>query len=80
MSISQGNTKPMTRASKKDKDFSKIGGLSNHVKTLRDIIILPLLYGNVFKSFNIRAPRGVLFYGPPGKFLNVYIIFILYAT
>ncbi|XP_049826286.1 ATPase family AAA domain-containing protein 2 isoform X3 [Aethina tumida] len=66
MSISQENTKPMTRASKKDKDFSKIGGLSNHVKTLRDIIILPLLYGNVFKSFNIRAPRGVLFYGPPG--------------
>ncbi|XP_050295213.1 ATPase family AAA domain-containing protein 2-like [Anthonomus grandis grandis] len=47
-------------------DFCKIGGLNNHLKTLREIIIFPLLHGNVFAHFNIKAPRGVLFYGPPG--------------
>ncbi|CAH0551694.1 unnamed protein product [Brassicogethes aeneus] len=55
-----------TRTVKESTDFSKIGGLSNHLKTLRDIFIVPLLHGNVFEYFNIRAPRGVLFYGPPG--------------
>lgn len=48
-------------------DFSKIGGLSNHIKLLREIIIFPLLYGDLFQYFHIKAPRGVLFFGPPGK-------------
>ncbi|XP_063905374.1 ATPase family AAA domain-containing protein 2-like isoform X2 [Zophobas morio] len=52
-------TKPAT-------DFSKVGGLSNHIKILRDTIIVPLLHNNVYTHFNIKTPRGVLFYGPPG--------------
>lgn len=47
-------------------DFSKVGGLSSHIKLLREIIIFPLLYGELYKHFNIKAPRGVLFFGPPG--------------
>ncbi|XP_066139114.1 ATPase family AAA domain-containing protein 2-like isoform X2 [Euwallacea fornicatus] len=47
-------------------DFNKIGGLKSHLKVLREIIIFPLLHGNVFTHFNIKAPRGVLFYGLPG--------------
>ncbi|CAH1163487.1 unnamed protein product [Phaedon cochleariae] len=47
-------------------DFSKVGGLGNHLKTLREIIIFPLLHGNVFSHFKIKPPRGVLFHGPPG--------------
>lgn len=47
-------------------DFSKVGGLNHHLKTLREIIIFPLLHGNVFSHFKIKPPRGVLFYGPPG--------------
>lgn len=49
-----------------DTDFSKIGGLHNHIQLLREIIITPLLYGELFQHFNIKAPRGVLFFGPPG--------------
>lgn len=47
-------------------DFSKVGGLSNHLGVLRDLIIVPLMHNNVFSHFNIKTPRGVLFYGPPG--------------
>ncbi|CAH1110519.1 unnamed protein product [Psylliodes chrysocephalus] len=54
------------RSSKEVIDFSRVGGLSHHLKTLREVIIFPLLHGNVFTHFKIKAPRGVLFYGPPG--------------
>lgn len=47
-------------------DFTKVGGLTDHLDLLREMIILPLLYGQVFNSFHIKAPKGVIFYGPPG--------------
>lgn len=47
-------------------DFTKVGGLSQHIKLLRELIIVPLLYGDVYSNLNINAPRGLLFYGPPG--------------
>ncbi|XP_076267711.1 ATPase family AAA domain-containing protein 2-like isoform X2 [Rhynchophorus ferrugineus] len=69
----QSQNHPTYRLPKRTKqnaiDFCKIGGLSHHIATLREIIIIPLLHGNVFAHFNIKAPRGVLFYGPPGKTL-----------
>ncbi|KAJ8968272.1 hypothetical protein NQ317_008902 [Molorchus minor] len=55
-----------TKSSKDVVDFTKVGGLSHHLKTLREVIIFPLLHGNVFSYFKIKAPRGVLFHGPPG--------------
>jgi ATP-dependent 26S proteasome regulatory subunit len=30
------------------------------------MVLLPLLYPEVFEKFGITPPRGVLFYGPPG--------------
>lgn len=53
-----------------ENDFSKIGGLNHHIKLLRELIVTPLLYGDLFKHFNIKAPRGVLFFGPPGTVIN----------
>ena len=46
--------------------FESIGGHSSAVKSLREMVVLPLLYPSVFDKFNVQAPRGVLFYGPPG--------------
>ncbi|CAH2009538.1 unnamed protein product [Acanthoscelides obtectus] len=57
---------PKCTAAKDVLDFSKVGGLRHHIKTLREAIIFPLLHGHIFSHFNIKAPRGVLFYGPPG--------------
>ncbi|CAG9537519.1 unnamed protein product [Cercopithifilaria johnstoni] len=47
-------------------DFSKIGGLDCHIQSLKEVVLFPLLYGEIFSQFNIQPPKGVLFYGPPG--------------
>ena len=50
----------------KSVNFEAVGGLDKHVKSLKEMIIFPLLYPEVFEKFKITPPRGVLFYGPPG--------------
>ncbi|XP_054410436.1 ATPase family gene 2 protein homolog A isoform X3 [Pongo abelii] len=46
--------------------YDMIGGLSSQLKAIREIIELPLKQPELFKSYGIPAPRGVLLYGPPG--------------
>ncbi|KAL9651601.1 hypothetical protein ABK040_001546 [Willaertia magna] len=46
--------------------FDSIGGLHRHINALKEMVVLPLLYPEVFDKFDITPPRGVLFYGPPG--------------
>ncbi|XP_012272865.1 ATPase family AAA domain-containing protein 2 [Orussus abietinus] len=48
------------------KDFSCVGGLEKQVKIVKDMVLFPLMYGDVYAKFNLRPPRGLLFYGPPG--------------
>ena len=45
-----------------------IGGLEPIISSLRESIIYPLLYPNLFTSSSslLTAPKGVLLYGPPG--------------
>ncbi|KAF9180594.1 ATPase AAA domain-containing protein 2B [Haplosporangium sp. Z 767] len=47
-------------------DFDKVGGLDHHIKSLKEMVILPLLYPEVYSHFQMMPPRGVLFHGPPG--------------
>lgn len=47
-------------------DFSKVGGLANHINQLKEMVMLPLLYPEVYMRFKMTPPRGVLFHGPPG--------------
>ncbi|KAM7395711.1 hypothetical protein PAMA_007130 [Pampus argenteus] len=46
--------------------FDSVGGLSNHIQALKEMVVFPLLYPEVFEKFKIQPPRGCLFYGPPG--------------
>ncbi|XP_073488315.1 ATPase family AAA domain-containing protein 2 [Aquarana catesbeiana] len=46
--------------------FSSVGGLSKHISSLKEMVVFPLLYPEVFEKFKIQPPRGCLFYGPPG--------------
>ena len=46
--------------------FESVGGLTEHVNALKEMVMFPLLYPELFNQFNIVPPRGVLFYGPPG--------------
>ncbi|KZV87322.1 hypothetical protein EXIGLDRAFT_752306 [Exidia glandulosa HHB12029] len=46
--------------------FDDVGGLEEHVASLKEMTLLPLLYPELFQRFNVTPPRGVLFHGPPG--------------
>lgn len=56
--------------------FNSIGGLDDHIRCLREMIILPMMYPEVFRQFVIQPPRGVLFHGPPGNMTNICIGFL----
>lgn len=47
-------------------NFDAVGGLGDHIDKLKEMVMLPLLYPEVFQQFRITPPRGVLFHGPPG--------------
>lgn len=49
------------------KDFSCIGGLEKHIRVVKETVLFPLMYGDIYAKFNLKPPRGLLFYGPPGK-------------
>ncbi|XP_018117073.1 ATPase family, AAA domain containing 2B L homeolog isoform X3 [Xenopus laevis] len=46
--------------------FDRVGGLSEHIYALKEMVVFPLLYPEIFEKFRIQPPRGCLFYGPPG--------------
>ncbi|KAJ8275398.1 hypothetical protein COCON_G00100230 [Conger conger] len=46
--------------------FDNVGGLGPHIQALKEMVVFPLLYPEVFEKFKIQPPRGCLFYGPPG--------------
>ncbi|GJQ79234.1 hypothetical protein Trydic_g5478 [Trypoxylus dichotomus] len=46
--------------------FSSVGGLDSHIQCLKEMVLLPMMYPEVFDQFQIQPPRGVLFHGPPG--------------
>ncbi|XP_069776370.1 ATPase family AAA domain-containing protein 2-like isoform X2 [Narcine bancroftii] len=46
--------------------FRSVGGLARHIAALKEMVVFPLLYPEVFERFKIQPPRGCLFYGPPG--------------
>ncbi|NXK06734.1 ATAD2 protein, partial [Herpetotheres cachinnans] len=46
--------------------FDGVGGLSDHISALKEMVVFPLLYPEVFERLKIQPPRGCLFYGPPG--------------
>src|SRR5918912_2815274 len=49
-----------------DIDYSDIGGLSRQIEQIRDAVELPFLHADLFREHQLRPPKGVLLYGPPG--------------
>ena len=49
-----------------DIDYRSIGGLSGQIEQIRDAVELPYLYPDLFKDYQLKPPKGVLLYGPPG--------------
>ena len=46
--------------------YSDIGGLNEQIEAIRDAIETPYLYPEEYKEFQLKPPKGVLLYGPPG--------------
>ncbi|KAG1677087.1 ATPase family AAA domain-containing protein 2B [Nymphon striatum] len=46
--------------------FDKVGGVNHHIQSLKEMVLLPIMYPEVFEQFQVSPPKGVLFYGPPG--------------
>ena len=49
-----------------DIDYSAIGGLVKQIDAIRDAVELPYLHPDLFKEHELKPPKGVLLYGPPG--------------
>jgi ATP-dependent 26S proteasome regulatory subunit len=65
-----------------DIKFENVGGLPEHIKSLKEMIVFPMMYSEVFEKFKITPPKGVLFHGPPGNksfiWKNCFTIFLLF--
>ena len=46
--------------------YEDIGGLSDEIQRLREMIELPMKHPEIFEKLGIESPKGVLMYGPPG--------------
>lgn len=65
--------------------WDQIGGLQHHVDALKEMVVLPLLYPEVFHKFDITPPRGVIFFGPPGtgkvcRNSNFFVLLLIHIT
>ncbi|KHN80739.1 putative 26S protease regulatory subunit 10B [Toxocara canis] len=46
--------------------YSEVGGLSEQIRELREVVELPLINPDLFRRVGITPPKGCLLYGPPG--------------
>ncbi|QBI54161.1 Proteasome-associated ATPase [Streptomonospora litoralis] len=46
--------------------YTDIGGLGGQIEMIRDAVELPYLHKDLFYEHQLRPPKGVLLYGPPG--------------
>lgn len=50
-----------------DVTFNDIGGLDEQIAQIHDAVQLPFQHRELFARFDLKAPKGVLLYGPPGN-------------
>ncbi|WP_151082312.1 proteasome ATPase [Nocardioides cynanchi] len=49
-----------------DIEYGSIGGLRSQIDAIRDAVELPYLHPELFLEHQLKPPKGVLLYGPPG--------------
>ncbi|WP_235778477.1 proteasome ATPase [Sinomonas notoginsengisoli] len=49
-----------------DISYSDIGGLASQIEQIRDAVELPFLHPDLYREHGLKAPKGILLYGPPG--------------
>ncbi|MHA2245996.1 MAG: CDC48 family AAA ATPase [Candidatus Hodarchaeales archaeon] len=66
ITISQTPVKDVQQESFQRVRYEDIGGLSDEIQKVREMIELPMRHPELFKRLGITPPRGVLLHGPPG--------------
>lgn len=49
-----------------DVTYADIGGLDEQIDQIRDAVELPFSHPDLYRSYRLNPPKGVLLYGPPG--------------
>ena len=49
-----------------DISYEDIGGLDEQIEMITDAVELPFLHQDLFREYQLPAPKGILLYGPPG--------------
>ncbi|WJY97576.1 proteasome ATPase [Corynebacterium fournieri] len=49
-----------------DVTYADIGGLSSQIETIQDSVELPFSHPELYAAYELRPPKGLLLYGPPG--------------
>ncbi len=49
-----------------DVTYEAIGGLDGQIEQITDAVELPYLHQDLFREYDLPAPKGILLYGPPG--------------
>jgi proteasome-associated ATPase len=49
-----------------DIGYADIGGLGDQIEAIRDAVELPFLHKDLFLEHQLKPPKGILLYGPPG--------------
>ncbi|MFB0834233.1 proteasome ATPase [Arthrobacter halodurans] len=49
-----------------DISYADIGGLGTQIEQIRDAVELPFLHADLYREHGLKAPKGILLYGPPG--------------
>jgi proteasome-associated ATPase len=49
-----------------DVAYEDIGGLGRQIEQIRDAVELPFLHADLLREYELRPPKGILLYGPPG--------------
>jgi len=49
-----------------DISYADIGGLARQIEQIQDAVELPFLHSDLFVEHELRPPKGILLYGPPG--------------
>ncbi|MCL5016757.1 MAG: CDC48 family AAA ATPase [Candidatus Parvarchaeota archaeon] len=66
ISISAEPVKMSQESRIKHVSYEDVGGLSDEVSKIREMVEMPLKHPEIFMRLGITPPRGVLLYGPPG--------------
>lgn len=49
-----------------DVSYEDVGGLDSQIEQIADAVELPFVHAELFGTYQLPAPKGILLYGPPG--------------